>query len=111
MILLVHSDPLVASSIQDELAAFPILAVRSMYSVLNLISDPRYELLIVQESLIKPWIECIEGQRPAMPIIAIGDEVDDDEWSRRTLRNAVIALSDRKLLDYLASVRPAVELR
>ena len=54
MILLLHADPLVASSIQDELADFPILAVRSMYSLLAMISDPRFELLIAQISLIKP---------------------------------------------------------
>jgi hypothetical protein len=76
--------------------------------VLNLISDPRYELLIAQTSLIEPWIDCIVGQRPAMPIIALADEPADDEWSRRTLRNAVIGLTERWFLDYLASVRPRV---
>ena len=85
--------------------------MRSIYSLLAMISDPRYELLIAQKSLINSWIDCIEGQRPTMPIITIADEVDDDEGSHRTLRIAVIALSDRRFLDYLASVRPAVELR
>src|SRR5262249_18837325 len=110
VILLLHADSLVASSIQDELADFTILAVRSIYSVLAIISDPRCELLIAQKWLIKPWLGCIEGQRPAMPIITIGDEVADDELSCRTLRNAVIALTDREFLDYLASVRPVLSL-
>jgi hypothetical protein len=108
VILLLHADPLVANCVQDELADFPVFAVRSIYSLLAMISDPRNELLIAQKSLIKPWLDCIEKQRPAMPIITIGDEVDDDEWGCRTLRNAVIALTDRQVLDYLASVRPAV---
>jgi hypothetical protein len=103
-ILLLHADPVVISRIQDRLNDFPILGVRSIYSVLNMISDPRYELLIAERSLIKPWIDCIEGQRPAMPIIVIEDDPTDDEWRRRVLRNAVIGLTERRFLDYRASV-------
>jgi hypothetical protein len=108
MILLLHADPFVISSIQSELTDFSVLGVRSIYAALNMISDPRYELLIAQRSLIRPWLECIEGQRPAMPIITIGDDVSHDEWDRRILRNAVIGLSERWLLDYLASTRPGL---
>jgi len=43
-----------------------------------------------------------------MPIIVVEDDPTEDAWSRRTLRNAVIGLSERWLLDYLASVRPRV---
>jgi len=74
--------------------------------MVNLISDPRYELLIAHRSLFESWADCIKGQRPAMPIIIIADDPTGDEWSNRTLRNAVIALTDRRFLDYLASVRP-----
>jgi hypothetical protein len=108
MILLLHADPLVISSIQSELTDFPVLGVRSIYSALYMINDSRYELLIAQRSLIKPWLECIEGQRPAMPIIVVEDDPTEDEWSRRTLRNAVIDLTERWVLDYLASTRPGL---
>ncbi len=57
-----------------------MLRVRSICSALNTISDPRIELLIAQRSLIDPWIDCIEGQRPAMPIVTIEDDPIDDEW-------------------------------
>jgi hypothetical protein len=110
VILVLHADPIVSSQLHQELSAFPILSVRSIYSLLAMISDPRYELLIAQKSLIEPWVDCIEGQRPAMPIIAIGDEPQDDELGRRALRNAVIGLSDRSVLDFLASVRPKLRM-
>mgnify|MGYP001197290284 CR=1 FL=1 len=107
-ILLFHRDPLVITRILNELTDFPIRGMRSIYSVLNMISDPRYELLIAQKSLIEPWIDCIEGQRPAMPIMVIGDDVADNAWSRRCCRNLIIGLTDWRFLDSLASVRPAV---
>jgi hypothetical protein len=107
-ILLFHSDPNTANLIRDELSDLSVVSVESVYSILNMVSDPRYELLIAERSLIKPWLECIEGQRPAMPIIIIGDELEADEWSYRTLRNAVIGLSERWVLDCLASTRPAL---
>ena len=105
-ILLLHADPIIIDRVQHELSEFDVLAVRSAYSLLYLISDPRYELLIAQKPLIKPWLGCIEGQRPAMPIMLIeGDPVDTD-WDRRFFRNCVIGLTDRGLLDHLASTRP-----
>jgi hypothetical protein len=109
-ILLLHRDPLVISRILHELSGFRILGVRSIYAVLNMIADPRYELLIAQKSLIEPWIDCIEGQRPAMPIMVIGDDPADDDWSHRCRRNFVIGLTDPRLLDYLARTRPALEI-
>jgi hypothetical protein len=107
-ILLLHRDPLVISRLQNELSDFPMLGVRSIYAVLNMISDPRYELLIAQKSLVEPWIECIEAQRPAMPVMVFENAPVRDDWSRRCFRNAVIGLTDRRLLDYLASTRPAL---
>jgi hypothetical protein len=83
-----------------------LLGVSSIYSLLNLVSDPRYKLVIAQKSLIDQWADRIKDQRPEMPIILIGDETSSDEWRRRALRNAVIALTEPHLLEFLASVRP-----
>jgi hypothetical protein len=71
----------------------------------------RAELLIAQKSLIEPWSDCIAGQRPAMPIVTIADDPSDDEWSRPTLRNAVIALTDRRFLALLADLRLSLHRR
>jgi hypothetical protein len=109
-IILLHRDPLVIGRILNELTDFPILGVRSIYAVLNMISDPRYELLIAERSVIEPWLDCIEGQRPAMPIMVFDNDPVRDDWSRRSLRNAVIGLTDRPLLDYLASTSCAAQL-
>ena len=98
-ILLLHADPAVASRIQDELAEFSVIGLRSIESVLSVISDPRYELLIAQESLVKPWVECIEGQRPDMLVVLIGDDPLEEQWTRRTLRNVVRAFTGRRSLD------------
>jgi hypothetical protein len=98
----------VISCILNELADFSILGATSIYAMLNMISDPRYELLIAQKSVVEPWIGCIEGQRPAMPIMVIGDDPADDDWSRRCRRNFVVGLTDRRLLDYLARTRPVL---
>jgi hypothetical protein len=107
-ILLLHRDPLVISRILNELIDFSVSGVRSIYTVLNMTGDPRYKLLIAQKSVVEAWIDCIEGQRPAMPVMVIGDDPKDDDWSRRCRRNFVIGLTDRRLLDYLASTRPAL---
>jgi hypothetical protein len=107
-VLLLHRDRMIISRIQYELSEFRILGVSSIYSLLNMISDPRYDLLIAQKSVIEPWIDCIEGQRPAMPIMVIGDDPVRDDWNRRCRRNFVIGLTDRRFLDYLASTRPAL---
>jgi hypothetical protein len=98
----------VFSRIQNELNEIRVLGLSSIYSVLATISDPRYKLLIAQKSLIEPWVDCVEGQRPAMPIITLGDRLEYYSWSRRTLRNAIIDLSDRRFLDFLATLRPAL---
>lgn len=97
-ILLLHADSAVASRIQHELAEFSFVGVRSIESVLSMISDLRYELLIAQESLVKPWVECIEGQCPAMLVVLIADNPPDDQWTRETLRNVVRALTGRRFL-------------
>jgi hypothetical protein len=43
-----------------------------------------------------------------MPIITLGDRLECYRWSRRTLRNAIIDFSDRRFLDFLATLRPAL---
>jgi hypothetical protein len=98
------ADPVVINQIQHELPEFPVVAVRSIYGVLAMISDPRYDLLIAQQSLIEGWAECIAGQRPAMPIVAVAEDPLRSEWHRRTLRAAVTALTERWFLDLLASM-------
>ena len=108
-ILLLHADAITVDHVQQELSEFDVLAVRSAYSLLYVINDPRYELLIAQKLLIKPWLGCIEGQRPTMPIILVGDEPGEDDLSRRMLRNAVIALTDPRVLDVLASMWPKLQ--
>jgi hypothetical protein len=59
-IVLLHVDPAVIARVQCELCDFPILGVR-----FAMISDPRYELLIAQKTLVETWIHCIAGQRPS----------------------------------------------
>jgi uncharacterized protein YndB with AHSA1/START domain len=54
---------------------FSILGVRSVYAVLNIISDPRYNLLIAQKSAIEP-LHLIE--------IDHGSDMDDDPARFRT---------------------------
>jgi hypothetical protein len=62
--------------------------------------------LIAQKSLIEPWIDCIESQHPSMPVMVFENDPVRDDLSRRCRRNAVIGLTDRRFLDYLASTRP-----
>lgn len=104
-IILLHTDPIIIDRVQQELSDFDLLTVRSAYSLLAVISDLRYEVLIAQESVVEPWVECIKGQRPAMPIITIDYDPSEDELSRRCFRNFVIGISDRSFLDFFASLR------
>jgi hypothetical protein len=68
----------VIGRILNELTGFSILGVRFIYAVFNMISVPRYELLIAQKSLVEPWIDCIESQPPRCP-----------SWSSKAIRFAM----------------------
>jgi hypothetical protein len=98
-------DRLVISRISNDLSDFPILGVRSIYSLLNMISDPRHELLIAQKSLVEPRGECIEAQGPAMPIMVFEHDpvASDSDRDASATSSSVSPDSPRVQLIFLPS--------